>query len=173
MRLRRLGRTALASYGLEDAPLTLRRYGQNTTFRVDAHDRPYLLRINRPRVHTADTIGSEMAWLSALRRDTDLGVPEPVAACDGSFIVVARDPGVPGPHVCVLLHWLDGRFINQRLRPAHLRRVGALVLRSSGQRRERWRRRPVPSASSTEISTTRTSCFHRGEARAIHFDDCG
>jgi hypothetical protein len=60
-------------------------------------DGPYLLRINRPRVQTPDTIGSEMAWLSALRRDTDLGVPEPVAARDGSFVVLAGDPGVPKP----------------------------------------------------------------------------
>jgi Ser/Thr protein kinase RdoA (MazF antagonist) len=126
-RLRRVGRAALANYGLEHARLTLQRYEQNTTFRVDARDGPYLLRINRPLVHTPDTIGSEMAWLSALRRDTDLGVPEPVAARSGSFVVVARDPGVPESHVCVLLHWLDGRFINRRLVPAHLWRVGTLA----------------------------------------------
>jgi Ser/Thr protein kinase RdoA (MazF antagonist) len=126
-RLRRLGRAALARYGVEDARLTLQRYEQNTTFRVEAGDRPYLLRINRPRVHTADTIGFEMAWLSALRRDTDLRVPEPVAARDGSFVVAARDAGVPEPHICVLLRWLDGRFIDERLAPAHLWRVGALT----------------------------------------------
>ena len=126
-RLRRLGRTALARYGLDDARLTVQRYEHNTTFRVDARDGPYLLRINRPRVHTPDTIGSEMAWLIALRRDTDLRVPEPVAAHHGSFFVVACDPGVPEPRVCVLLNWLDGRFINQRLAPAHLSRVGALA----------------------------------------------
>lgn len=127
IRLRRLGRTALARYGLEDARLTVQRYEHNTTFRVDARDGPYLLRINRPRVHTPDTIGSEMAWLIALRRDTEPRVPEPVAARDGSFVVVACDPGVPEPRVCVLLHWLDGRFVDQRLAPAHLRRVGALA----------------------------------------------
>lgn len=125
-RLRRLGRTALKSYGLEDGRLTLLRYEQNTTFRVDGPGGPYVLRINRPRVHTPDTIGSEMAWLSALRRDTDLGVPEPVPARDGSLVVVARDPGVPEPHACVVLRWLNGRFIDQRLTPAHMERVGAL-----------------------------------------------
>ena len=124
--LRRLGRTALASYGLEEARLTLLRYEQNTTFRVDARGGPFVLRINRPRVHTPDTIGSEMAWLSALRRDTDLGVPEPVTARDDSLVIVARDPGVPEPRVCVLLRWLDGRFIDQRLTSAQLQRVGAL-----------------------------------------------
>jgi Ser/Thr protein kinase RdoA (MazF antagonist) len=126
-RLRRVARTALANYGLEDARLKLQRYEQNATFRVDARSRLYLLRINRPLVQTPDTIASEMAWLSALRRDTDLRVPEPVAARNGSFVVVVRDSGVPEPHVCVLLRWLDGRFINQRLTPAHLWRVGALA----------------------------------------------
>ena len=126
-RLRRLGRTALAQFGLDDARLTVQRYEHNTTFRVDARDGPYLLRINRPRVHTPDTIGSEMAWLSALGRDTDLRVPEPVAAHDGSFLVVARDPGVPESRVCVVLHWLEGRFMDKRLAPAHLARVGALA----------------------------------------------
>jgi Ser/Thr protein kinase RdoA (MazF antagonist) len=126
-RFRRLGRAALSLYGLEDARLTVQRYEHNTTFRVDARDGPYLLRINRPRVHTPDTIGSEMAWLIALGRDTDLRVPAPVAAHHGSFFVVAFDPGVPESRVCVLLHWLDGRFVDQRLAPAHLRRVGALA----------------------------------------------
>lgn len=118
----------MARYGLEDARLTLQRHEHNTTFRVDVRaGGPYLLRINRPRVHTPDTIGSEMAWLSALRRDTDLCVPEPVAARDGSLVVIASDPGVPEPRVCVLLHWLDGRFVNGRLVPSHLWRVGALA----------------------------------------------
>ena len=126
-RLRRLGRTALASYGLEDARLTLLRFENNTTFRVDASRGRYLLRINRPQVHGPDTISSELAWLSALRRDTDLGVPEPVAALDGSLVVIVNDAGVPGAHSCVLLRWLDGRFIDQRLAPVHLRRVGALA----------------------------------------------
>jgi Ser/Thr protein kinase RdoA (MazF antagonist) len=117
----------LTRYGLGGAQLTLQRYEHNATFRVDAHDGPFLLRINRPGVHTPDTIGSEMAWLTALRHDTDLRVPEPVAAHDGQFFAVVRDPGVPQPRVCVLLHWLDGRFMNQRLAPEHLWRVGVLA----------------------------------------------
>jgi Ser/Thr protein kinase RdoA (MazF antagonist) len=121
-----VGQEALASFGFAGAPLSLLRYEHNTTFRVDASGGPFLLRINRPHVHTPETVASEMAWLGALRRDTDLGVPEPVAAHDGSFVVVARHPGVPEPHACVLLRWLDGRFVDRRLGPAHLMRVGAL-----------------------------------------------
>ena len=125
--LRRVGRAALAAYGLEDARLKLLRHDYNTTFRVEARAGSYVLRISRPQVHTTETIESEMAWLVALRRETDLGVPEPVRAHDGSFVVVAGDQAVPGSHACVLLRWLDGRFTDRRLAPAHLRRVGVLA----------------------------------------------
>jgi len=68
-----------------------------------------------------------LAWLSALQRDTALGVPEPVGSLDGSLVVVVSDPGVPGTHSCVLLRWLNGRFVDQRLAPVHLQRMGALA----------------------------------------------
>ncbi len=124
-RLRRLARAALGRYGLEQARLRLLQHEHNTTWRVDASGHAYVLRMNRPGVHTTATIESELAWLAALRRDTDLGVPEPVAAHD-SLVVVAHDEGVPEPHACVLVRWLDGRFVDERLSPVHLRRVGAL-----------------------------------------------
>ena len=125
-RLRRLGRTALTSFGVQDTGLTLLRHEANTTFRVETVAGRFLLRINRPSVHTRETIESEMPWLTALRRETDLGVPEPVRSRDGSFVVLVEDAGVPVPHACVLMRWLDGRFSDRRLTPAQLRRVGAL-----------------------------------------------
>ena len=125
-RLRRLGHAALAGYGLEAESLTLLRHEHNTTFRVEADGGPYLLRINRTGVHTPATIGSEMAWLRALRQDTDLAVPDPVAARDGALVVVAQDAGVPGSRACVLLRWLDGRLLEARLTAAHLRQVARL-----------------------------------------------
>ncbi len=89
--LRRVGRAALAAHGLGDARLTLLSDQYNTTFRVEARGGPYVLRISRPQVHTAETIESEMAWLGALGRETDLGVPEPVRSRNGSFVVLAGD----------------------------------------------------------------------------------
>jgi Ser/Thr protein kinase RdoA (MazF antagonist) len=125
--LRRLGRNALTRFGVDDARLTLQGHEQNTTFRVDARGGPYLLRMNRPGLHTPETVASELAWLRALRRDTDLGVPEPVAAGDGSLVVVVSDRAVPEAHACVLLRWLDGRFVDRGLGPSHLARVGLLA----------------------------------------------
>jgi Ser/Thr protein kinase RdoA (MazF antagonist) len=68
-----------------------------------------------------------MAWLVALRTDTDLGVPEPVAALDGSMVVTQSVPGVSEPRMCVLLRWQQGRFVDDRLNPDHLRAVGVLL----------------------------------------------
>ena len=53
-------------------------------------------------------------------------MPEPVAARDGSLAVPASDLGVPEARVCVLLRWLDGRFVDERLTPRHLRQVARL-----------------------------------------------
>jgi len=126
-RLRDLARAALVDYGVGDARLTLLRHEHNTTFRVDGGEAASVLRINRPGVHTPATIASEMAWLQALRRDTGLGVPEPVAARDGALAVLAHAPGMPGPRVCVLVRHQPGRFVDERLTAANLRSVARLM----------------------------------------------
>jgi Ser/Thr protein kinase RdoA (MazF antagonist) len=121
-------------------------YAENATFRVAADGARYMLRLNRPHVHTSDAVASEMVWLSALRRDTDLAVPEPVRADDGSFVVSVSDGGVPEPRLCVLFRWLDGRFADARLGPAHLTRVGTLTAQlhthASGWKPPAWFARP-------------------------------
>ena len=67
-------------------------------------------------------------------------MPEPVATVDGSLVVTVAEPGVPGSRCCALLRWIDGRFVNRRLTPVHLARMGATMgrsrrTRSSGRRR--------------------------------------
>lgn len=126
-RLRRLADAALGRFGVRDARLRLLRHEHNTTFRVDAPGGPYLLRLNRSGVHDERTVASEMAWLSALARETDLGVPLPATADDGSFVVIASAPGVPDPRPCVLLRWQPGRLVDRCLTPTHLAAVGDLI----------------------------------------------
>ena len=79
-----------------------------------------MLRISRRGVHTP-AVASELEWLRALRAETGLRVPEPVAARDGGLTVVADG------QVCVLLRWLDGRFVADGLQPGHLRQVARLT----------------------------------------------
>ncbi len=78
----------------------------------------YLLRLHRPGKHRPGQVASELAWLEALGRDTDLAVPEPAAAP----VVVA---GVE----CSLLRWQHGRRMWAGARPVHLRRLGAAMAR--------------------------------------------
>jgi Ser/Thr protein kinase RdoA (MazF antagonist) len=84
-------------------------HAENTTFRVEtpAGDR-FVLRIQRitgspvhpPRGEAEAR--SELLWLSALRRETDLEVPEPVPANDGALTTVVDVEGVPAPRICAL-----------------------------------------------------------------------
>lgn len=126
-RLRQIAGGILRQFGIDDASLAVLRHEHNTTFRVDTAVGRYVLRLNRIGVHDERTIGSEMSWLTALAEDTDLGVPVPVAARDGSLVVSGSVPGVPEPRLGVLLRWQEGRFVDRRLTPRHLAAVGGLL----------------------------------------------
>jgi Ser/Thr protein kinase RdoA (MazF antagonist) len=139
-RLRRVAAQALARFGVEGADVRQLYHIENTTFRVDdpAADRaggadgPYvpgrfLLRIHRPGYQNHPGIASELAWLAALRKETDLAVPEPVPTLDGAYTATVEVPGVPKPRVCSLLRWMDGRFCEKRPSPRHMRAVGRLM----------------------------------------------
>jgi Ser/Thr protein kinase RdoA (MazF antagonist) len=121
-----LGRSVLECFGVRNAKLRLLRHEHNTTFRVDSGGQRFVLRINRPGVHDARTIDSEMHWLAALARDTSLGVPVPVAATDGRLVVTVKVPSSDTPRHGVLLRWQPGRFVDENLSPKHLAAVGRL-----------------------------------------------
>jgi Ser/Thr protein kinase RdoA (MazF antagonist) len=126
-RMRRVAESALDRFAVRDARLKLLRHEHNTTFRVDTHGARYVLRVSRAGGHDISVVASEMAWLRALRDDTDLRVPEPVATTDGSFVVDVSDPGDSEPRPCVLLRWQAGRFADEGLRPTHMAAVGTLL----------------------------------------------
>lgn len=128
-RLRRLGRTALERYPDDVARGSLRaiQHEHNATFRVDAPRGRFLLRINRPGAHGEAEVESEMAWLTSIGHESNVLVPEPVRAIDGSFVVTVADPDVPQPRCCALLRWIDGRFVNRRLTPARLAAMGETI----------------------------------------------
>ncbi len=129
-RLKRLAAAALAEYDLPGARLAPLVHAFNTTFQVtDAGGNRYALRITRPGKSTVAEVQSELAWLVALHRDTDLVVPEPVPTRAGALLTVAGAPGVPEPRICALFRWVPGRFVRARLMPRHLEQVGRLIAR--------------------------------------------
>jgi Ser/Thr protein kinase RdoA (MazF antagonist) len=131
-RLRRVALAALDRYPLPDGRLTFVTHGENTTFRHDSAAGRYLIRVHRPQRHGSDVdptaaVHSELAWLTALRTDTALAVPEPLAARDGALAVQASAAGET--RICSVLRWMDGRIHETSAHPVHLSRVGDAMAR--------------------------------------------
>lgn len=156
-----LAKIALEAYDLRDARLSFLRQGFVQVFRVESptrgvyalrmyalpHNSPDPLRTGSALRHP-ETLRSQLLWLSALGRQTDLFVPEPVPTSDGSLITYASfedlprrlellsrvsrryadiyHPAHPGRH-CVLLRWVSGRHKDKDLSLEDLATVGSYV----------------------------------------------
>jgi Ser/Thr protein kinase RdoA (MazF antagonist) len=128
-RLRRLGQAALKRYGIQKAKLRFMSDTGSVVFRVDTPSQRYALRIDPepPDPQWLEMLEAEMAWLSALRRDTALAVPEPVASKDGALAQVVAAEGVPEGRLVTLLRWMPGRLIGNRPTPDVLAQMGAFM----------------------------------------------
>jgi Ser/Thr protein kinase RdoA (MazF antagonist) len=137
VRLRRVAVRALDAYPVADPQLRFVTHGENTTFKVStggAAVERFLLRVHRPARHgrhidSNAAIRSELRWLTALRAQTDLSVPEPLLTRDGELTTTAAAPGVPEPRICSVLRWMDGRVYTDSPRPVYLHRLGGAMAR--------------------------------------------
>lgn len=151
--LRILAEAALTQYDIGSARLTLLSHRESTMFRVDTLSRPglvaeenvgsventgnieknkdgrFVIRLCDPQVANQKMLSSELQWLSALRRDTDLCVPEPIPTRDGEFITTVQIEDVAQERLCLLLRWVPGRFVDSGLTPTLFERVGMLQAR--------------------------------------------
>lgn len=163
---------ALDQYCLAGASLTLLSSVEHTVFRVDVphqadFDRhPYLgrtagrrfvLRVSNGEEHAATT-RSELVWLAALLRDTGLTVPEPVPTRHGSLLAASTSHDEAESSQCVLLRWVEGRFLDTGLETSTLLMVGRYMAElhrhsegfqpPAGFMRPRWDARRLFSAES-------------------------
>jgi len=84
-------RVALTAYGRDrGTPLRLLSLSENATYLVEDPAAPMVLRVHRPGYHELSAIRSELAWMAALREQTDVVTPELIPARDGSAVVTAR-----------------------------------------------------------------------------------
>lgn len=125
---RRVALDALTRFDVHPARVRRLPRGWNTGYDVwDRDGARYVLRVHRDDGPDPQAVRAELAWLHALRRDTDLEVPEPVPAADGDLLVEVDRPG-GGTAAADLLRWVDGSFLGaERTRPAHLRAYGRLT----------------------------------------------
>ena len=78
-----------------------------------------------------------MRW----RADTEVRVPAPVAARDGSLVVEATADGLDGSRMCAVFHWLDGEPLIDHLTEPNLAAAGEAAARLH----EHARTFPIPS----------------------------
>lgn len=83
-------------------------YSENHTFLLSVPgDEAFALRVHRPHYQSVANIESELAWLEALHRQTDLPIPEPVAGRNGKMLQHFVTPSGQRLHA-VLFHFIKG-----------------------------------------------------------------
>jgi Ser/Thr protein kinase RdoA (MazF antagonist) len=126
-----LAERALSCYGLGDVKPLLLEDTTNLVFRVQLpglqRKGGFVLRIHAPGQRSTNEIHEELQWLLAIRRDTNLMVPAPVPALDGSLIQEIPASGEATPRQCVLLHWVSGEFRDESLTLQDMQRVGVFM----------------------------------------------
>ena len=129
LRIRKMALVAIERYDLDVKQVRLVTNEMNGIFRVDTVDgQKYILRVTDPSgCHSLEEIRSEMMWLAALRRDTDLGVPKPLTTRDGELVTTVEVPGVPEARHCIIFSWLPGADLADRLSAENVHKLGALT----------------------------------------------
>jgi Ser/Thr protein kinase RdoA (MazF antagonist) len=118
---------ALELYSLAASHIEFISDSLNTVFQVMAQGAKYALRIHPPENHSPKTIEAELLWLAALRRDTELVVPEPLATQDGRLVPVVSLPDLLGPRPVVVFQWVEGDLLDKDLSPDTLALAGAFM----------------------------------------------
>lgn len=133
--LEKLAQKAVEQYDFEEAHITPIQYRLNASFQVealaaddlDAGLQKYLLRINSPTFQSGANILSELQWLAAIHRDTNLVVPEPIMSIHQKLITTIEIEGVPGARHVVVLRWVEGNPSTDNLTPGTMTKLGAFV----------------------------------------------
>jgi Ser/Thr protein kinase RdoA (MazF antagonist) len=135
-------RQAVARYPLpDDARVTFIRHGENTTYRVEAGDQRFALRLHRPGYQSLQGIRSELAWMDSLRES---GIPTPVAVRgrDGDAVQSVESAG---RHL-VMFKWTDGIPLNTTADVEPWTHLGEMMARihehDRSWKRPEWFERP-------------------------------
>ena len=131
---------ALPSYGFSpQARLSLLSLSENATYRVDevTDGRVAVLRVHRTGYHEPGAVQSELAWLTALRRDEGLHTPAVYPALDGREVVDVVLDGVT--RQTVLFELLPGAEPTADRLAAQFEQLGRICARMHRHARS-WRR---------------------------------
>lgn len=162
-------RRAMALHGYpEDAAIIPFSVTENPTYRVEAPGfDAVVLRIYHPGVRPRREIESELAWLSALQRDTDIRVPNVFPTADGSSVLEVGTSGAP--MFAAVFELVPGREMADDDLPSMMTRLGRLTAQlhthARSWQRPAWFDRPV-----WNVDTTIGDSPHWGPWQASVFD---
>ena len=127
LRLRKLCIKALEAYPIDVARVRYLTTESTTMFRVDARDgEKYVFRIYSEADSSLAENQTEMFWLAALARHTDLPVVQPVPRTDGEYLSVVSEAGV-GEKRCALYRWVPGVPLEGYISPKTYHQLGVIM----------------------------------------------
>jgi Ser/Thr protein kinase RdoA (MazF antagonist) len=130
---------AVAAWGLQGTDVSLLHLSENATFLVSPADgRRAVLRVHRLGYHDEAEIASELAWMDALSRETDVCVPAAIPALDGRRVVPIGDSAGGAARFAVLFEHVEGSHPDSA-DPDGFEALGALTARLHRHARQ-WRR---------------------------------
>ncbi len=140
-----IAKRALQAYHLEHAKLTFIQHSDTLTFHVEAQETSdYLLRIHVPATPAfgehgtnPEMIRSELLWIEALHRSTDLVLQYPVRNQAENLVTVIDTER--GPVNCSLLTWLDGELYSRDVENADTVAQMGIVAGKIHLHSSRWR----------------------------------
>lgn len=89
------------------------KYSENFTYLITNEDSgiKYVLRVNRPNYHEVEELKSELIWMDALKKDTDILMAEVILGKDGEMIQELQLSDKNNNYTCVLFSFLVGKDI--------------------------------------------------------------
>ena len=142
-----IARRVLPAYGLERCRLEFIQHSDTVTYKVvDSPDgQVYLLRLHVP-VTTAmgshgenlDALRSELVWLEALKRDTDLILQQPVRSQAGELVYTLFDDQFSKPVHATMLTWLEGDPYRRELENKDMARQMGVILAKLHLQASHW-----------------------------------
>lgn len=130
----RIAKTVLNQYALVDEKIQFLGHSENVTFFVETATEKFLLRIHQPisvstdkQWQRPDIIESELLWLTALHRDIDIVVQEPIQNQQGKWITQIIENDTLNILYCSLLHWIDGNISETQRTSQQAYQLGLLM----------------------------------------------
>jgi len=134
-----LAHAAMARYpSALQGELRLLCRSENATFVIKSGTQRFALRIHRGNYHEKAEIGGELLWLDALRRDTDIVVPEAIPDLAGER-VLTLELADGSQRYAVLFHWIDGEMPTNGVDPRAFQQLGEITARLHRHSRQ-WRK---------------------------------